>query len=86
MLENLRAQDEVEARIVDRQCLDGSDQVGRRILDDIDADVARSDISEERVVRLDAAADVEDAHRATLELRGLFAQPPRERRPDDPGR
>ena len=60
MLEHLIAQDDVEARVLDRERLDRPDQIRRWVLDDVDADVFRGR-REVRVVRLDAAADVEDA-------------------------
>ncbi len=58
MLEHLRAENDVEGRIVDRQRLDRAVQIGVRILLHIHADVLGSR-GEEGVVRLEPAADVE---------------------------
>ena len=41
VLEHLVAEDEVEGAVLDRERLDRPEQVGRGILDDVDADVAR---------------------------------------------
>ncbi len=58
MLEHLGAQDEIERRVVDGERLDGADQVGVRVLDDVHSDVHTSDRGEERLVGLHAATDV----------------------------
>ena len=87
VLEHLRAEHDVERGVVDRQCLDRAEQLRSRVLDDIDPDVLRRDAREVRVVGLDAAADIEDAHfRACLELRSLRLQPGGQRTSDDPRR
>jgi DNA primase large subunit len=75
VLQNLRAEDEVEARVVDGEALDRRVEVGGRMAP-IDTDVfARA--GKERVVRLVAAADVEDA--LAVGVRGLGPKPRRQR-------
>ena len=87
VLEHLGAEDDVERRVLDRQRLDRAEQLGCRILDDVDADVLGRGLREERVVRLDAAADVEDAHLLPrLELGSLRPQPRGQRATHDPRR
>src|SRR6478609_1107301 len=60
MLEDLCAEHEIERPILHRQGFDRAGQVGARVLLNVDADVIGGP-GEERVVRLDAAPDVEDA-------------------------
>ena len=66
VLEDLVAEDDVEARVLGGNRLDRAAQLGAGILHGIDADVRRGVRGEERLVRLLAAADVEHAVRAQL--------------------
>lgn len=61
MLENLIAEHHVEAAIFDGQGLDSTDELGVPGLDDVHSHVLAGDMVEKRLVRLDAATDVEDA-------------------------
>ena len=65
VLEHLRAEDDIEARVLDRQRLDRPAQLGNGVLDDVDADVLARVLREEGVVRLRAAAHVEQARYAS---------------------
>ena len=87
VLEDLRAQHDVEGGVGDRERLDGAAQLRGGVLDDVDADVLTGDVGEERQVGLRPAADVEDTQPPVRrELVRLRAQPRRERRPHDPRR
>ena len=86
MLEHLRAEDEVETARLERHRLDEPDDVRARRRLDVEPYVLLRDRLEVRVVRLDAAADVEDADACTRRAKalGLGAQPARESLPHDP--
>ena len=60
VLENLRAEHEVERRVGDLELLDRADVRDVRARLDVRSDVLLGEVGEERVVRHVAAADVED--------------------------
>ena len=60
VLEHLRAEDNVEPAAVERYVLDGSDDIGCRSGNNVEADILVCNAREEGKVRLDAAADVQD--------------------------
>src|SRR2546427_11489920 len=80
MLERLRAENELEAAVRNRDLLDGSLELCRRICD-VHAHVLGDCAGEEGLVRLDAAADVEEPRpsRALRRELGLVAKPACER-------
>jgi hypothetical protein len=69
VLEHLVAEDDVEALVREGQVLDGSHEVGVRVLDRVHADVLRRERREERAVGLGSASHVEEAERAQIVVR-----------------
>ena len=72
VLEHLDAEDDVEARVLERQRLHRPAYVGVRVLDRVDADVRGGVRREERLVGLLAAAHVEEPVRAEVGMRALL--------------
>ena len=86
VLEHLRAEDDVEPVAVERYVLDGSDDIGCRSGNNVEADVLVCNAREEGKVRLDATADVQDPDTRTgrPQLLGLRLKPVRECRTNEP--
>ena len=86
MLQNLGAENEVEATRRERDVLDEPDHVGLGRRDDIESHVFARDIGEEGEVRFHTAADVEYPHAPSrTQFLRLRAEPAREGRTHDPG-